>query len=66
MIFGEILKRLDRAASNGERLHLDIEHVRALVRSPLNLTLVELKATELAAQWHEDDRNRSTVKDESS
>jgi len=54
MIFAEILKRLDRAASNDERLHLDVSHVRALVSSPVYVSLVELKAKEFAALWHEE------------
>jgi len=66
MIFAEILKRLDRAASNDERLHLDTSHVRALVSSPVYRALVELKAQELAALWHEDNQNQPPIRDVSS
>jgi hypothetical protein len=56
MIFGEILKRLERAAVNGERLHLDVPHVQALVDSPIYLLLLELKGREFAASWREENQ----------
>jgi len=54
LIFGDILKRIERAATNGERLHLDVVHVRALVTSSVYVALLELKAQEFASQWHVD------------
>lgn len=50
-IYEEIRDRLRRAARNGERLHLDPRHVRALIASPIFLILAELEQAELKAQW---------------
>jgi len=54
MVFSQILKRLERAATQGERLHLDPEQVRALIGSPIYGALLELKAKEIAALWQSD------------
>ena len=49
-VFDEILKRLERAARDGQRLHLEQEHVRALVASSLYFALLELKGREGAVK----------------
>lgn len=51
MVFTEILAKIDRAAVNGQRLHLDIEHVRALATSPVYASIAEMKAKEFADLW---------------
>ncbi|MGN6124166.1 MAG: hypothetical protein ACTHOJ_14575 [Sphingomonas oligoaromativorans] len=53
LVFAPIRDKLERAARNGERLHLDTEQVRALVTSPIYATLAELTAQEFASQWHD-------------
>ncbi|PZR77110.1 MAG: hypothetical protein DI537_43645 [Stutzerimonas stutzeri] len=57
LVFTEIMAKLDRAAINGTKLHLDTEHVRALARSEAYAVLAGLKAKEIAARW--DDPNQS-------
>ncbi|HEX7874147.1 MAG TPA: hypothetical protein VF475_14635 [Sphingobium sp.] len=51
MVFTEILAKIDRAAINGQKLHLDVEHVRALASSPVYATIAEMKAQEFAELW---------------
>jgi hypothetical protein len=50
-VFGEIVDKLLRAAQNGERLHLDVRHVRALISSPVYPILTELQVEELQREW---------------
>lgn len=54
MIYTKILDRIQRAARNGERLHLDVDQVRALVRSPVYATLTELHTQELESSWQQE------------
>lgn len=51
MLFTEILAKIDKAAINGQRLHLDVEHVRALAGSRVYATIAEMKAQEFAELW---------------
>ena len=53
MVFTEILAKIDRAAVNGQKLHLDVEHVRALATSPVYATIADMKAQEFAELWHD-------------
>lgn len=54
MPFTSILAKLDRAALNGTKLHLEEDLVRALVASPVYATIASQKAQEFAQIWHED------------
>ncbi|MFK4794908.1 hypothetical protein [Sphingobium sp. ZW T5_29] len=58
MVFTEILAKIDRAAVNGQRLHLDIEHVRALATSPVYASIAEMKAKEFADLWENEPEQR--------
>ena len=58
MVFTEILAKIDRAAVNGQRLHLDIEHVRALATSPVYASIAEMKAKEFADLWEHEPEQR--------
>jgi len=49
--FGEMLGKVRRAALNGERLHLDHEHVIAFIKSPLYEMLAKLESDELTQAW---------------
>lgn len=49
--FGEMLGKVRRSALNGERLHLDHEHVIAFIQSPLYEMLAKLESDELAKAW---------------
>lgn len=53
MPFTAILAKIDRAAVNGTKLHLDEDHVRALVASPVYAIIASQKAQEFAELWHE-------------
>lgn len=53
MPFTAILAKIDRAAVNGTKLHLDEDHVRALVASPVYASIASQKAQEFAELWHE-------------
>ena len=53
MPFTEILAKLDRAAVNGQKLHLDVELVRAMVSSPVYAQIANMKAKEFADLWHD-------------
>lgn len=53
MPFTEIMAKIDRAAVNGQKLHLDVEHVRALAASPVYATIADMKAQEFADLWLE-------------
>lgn len=53
-VFGEILKRLERAGRNGARAHLDHEHARALLSSRVFMVLNELKQEEMKREWREE------------
>jgi len=53
MPFTEIMAKIDRAAVNGQKLHLDVEHVRALAASPVYTSIADMKAQEFAELWHE-------------
>lgn len=54
LTFAPIRDKIERAARNGERLHLDPAQVRALVKSPIYAKLCEMTAEEFASQWHDD------------
>lgn len=54
LIFTDILAKLDRAAVNGTKLHLDVNLVRALATSPVYATLAEMKAKEFALLWQKE------------
>ncbi len=54
MVWAEIIRRIHRSARNGERLHLEVEHVRAIVTSPLFVELAKLEQEELTAKWASD------------
>jgi len=60
MVFTEILAKIDRAAVNGQRLHLDIEHVRALATSPVYASIAEMKAKEFADLWEKEPEQEAT------
>lgn len=49
--FTDILDKMQRAAKNGERVHLDFEQVRAFIGSPLYSTLNQLHAEEVEQSW---------------
>lgn len=49
--FIEIMHRLRRSVRNGERLHLDHEHVLALIGSPIYSELSRLEAEEMSQEW---------------
>jgi hypothetical protein len=49
-IFGEMLSRLRRAARNGTRLHLDPEHVAALLDDDIYAVLSAREAKEFRSQ----------------
>lgn len=53
MPFTEIMAKIDRAAVNGQKLHLDVDHVRALAASPVYATIADMKAQEFADLWLE-------------
>ena len=57
--FSEIANRLRRAIRNGERLHLDQEHVIALMTSPIYPALAQLESEELADQWQHNGSDNS-------
>lgn len=46
-----IRDKMERALRNGERLHLEADQVRALVRTPIWALLADLTAKELAELW---------------
>ena len=50
-VLAPIRDKMERALRNGERLHLEADQVRALVRTPLWALLAELTAKELADLW---------------
>jgi hypothetical protein len=52
--YASIRDKIERAARNGERLHLGPDQVRLLVRSPIFRMLAELVAEEVARQWDEE------------
>lgn len=52
--FQSIRRKLERAARNGERLHLTPAEVRALVISPVYTEMVELARAELVASLSDD------------
>ncbi|WP_375194693.1 hypothetical protein [Sphingobium sp.] len=60
MVFTEILAKIDRAAVNGQKLHLDIEHVRALATSPVYASIAEMKAKEFADLWEKEPEQEAT------
>ena len=49
-VFGEMLSRLRRAAKNGTRLHLDPEHVAALLDDDIYAVLSAREAKEFRSQ----------------
>jgi len=49
-VFGEMLSRLRRAARNGTRLHLDPEHVAALLDDDIYAVLSAREAKEFRSQ----------------
>jgi hypothetical protein len=49
-VFGEMLSRLRRAAKNGTRLHLDSEHVAALLDDDIYAVLSAREAKEFRSQ----------------
>ena len=49
--FADIRDKVERAARNQQRLHLDPEQVRLLVRSPIWTTLAQLAAEEFVRRW---------------
>jgi hypothetical protein len=53
-IFSEILRRLERAARNDGRVHLENSHVRAILTSSVFLLLNELKQNEMSERWGEE------------
>lgn len=55
--FTDIMSKLRRSWKNGERLHLDREHVIAFIQSPLYGLLAELEAKEATQQWQSDQSN---------
>lgn len=57
--FTRILDKVQRAAKNGERLHLDVELVRALYASPIYAALNDLHAEEMVSQWQAQPVSRS-------
>jgi hypothetical protein len=65
MIFTEIVRRVDRAARYGERVHLDLPHIHAILASPIYAALNDLKAKEFQASWpkEENQRERPVAKD---
>lgn len=60
MPFTAILAKIDRAAVNGTKLHLDEDHVRALVASPVYASIASQKAQEFAELWHENPHHSPT------
>lgn len=55
--FASIRDKVERAARNDARLHLDAEQVRLLVRSPLWSLLARLAAEEFASRWSDEEKN---------
>ena len=49
MTYSEIAQRIRRAARNGERMHLEQEHVFALLEPRIYAVLAELESEELTA-----------------
>jgi hypothetical protein len=49
--FSEILARLERAARNETRAHLEPSHVQALITSPVFMLLSQLKQEEIGELW---------------
>ena len=60
MIFTKILDRVERSARNSERLHLEIEQVRALISSPIYTLLSQLHAEELTKVWQKPSNENSS------
>ncbi len=56
MVFTAIAERIDRSLRNGEKLHLDLRHVHAILASPIYALLNELKAKEYQLAWQADER----------
>lgn len=52
MVFTDLTDRMERAARNGTKAHIDAESVRALIASPAWAHILDLKTKELVAQWH--------------
>jgi hypothetical protein len=50
-VLAPIRDKMERALRNSERLHLDVDQVRALARTPVWALLAELTAKEIAALW---------------
>lgn len=48
--FTEIMDRIERAARNGTRVHLELTHAQALIDSPVYTTLAAQRQKELIAQ----------------
>lgn len=46
-VYGEIARRLRRAARSGTRLHLEVEHARALMDARFYALLTELEGEEI-------------------
>jgi len=60
-VHAEINERLRRAARNGTRLHLDLEHVRALMDPRIYSVLAEIEAEEVRKQWQTDESQQQSV-----
>ncbi|AYJ84817.1 hypothetical protein D3Y57_01660 (plasmid) [Sphingomonas paeninsulae] len=58
MVFAEVVRRIDRAARYGERLHLDLPHIHAILASPIYTLLNDLKAKEFQASWPREEVHR--------
>lgn len=56
MVFTMIAERIDRSLRNGEKLHLDLRHVHAILASPIYALLNELKAKEYQLAWQADEQ----------
>lgn len=49
--FTEIMAKLEKAALNDQKLHLDVALVRAMVSSPVYAKIADMKAQEFAELW---------------
>src|SRR3546814_2191094 len=52
-----IRDKFERALRNGERLHLEIDQVRIIARTPIWPMLADLTAKELASLWESEQPN---------